>query len=175
MLSLHKGWLAFGVELDSFCERETAPTNASINNVGMESLASSKLYGNATGFCLSGSTCSTQTTCTDGTTDCDTSIDGVQNGGWVGTQNPGKENFIGFPGGVVTANCGTSVVNPVGLDINDTATDGQCQLDISSYKMGVYGHISGDNFIGSQVDHNGVVTERAEGAYTTAHANTTCV
>ena len=175
LLGLHKGWLAFGVELDSFCERSTSPINASISNVGMGSLASSKLYGNATGFCLSGSGCANQATCTDGTTDCDTNITGVQNGGWVGTQNPGKENFIGFPGGVVTANCATSVVNPVGLDINDTATDQHCQLDIAEYKMGVYGHLSGDNFIGTQVDQNGVVSERSEGGYTAAHAETTCV
>ena len=47
--SLHKSWLAFGVELDSFCDRESgaqaADRVASIVNVGMESLNGSKLYG----------------------------------------------------------------------------------------------------------------------------------
>ena len=156
-----------------FVKEKRLPTNASINNVGMESLASSKLYGNATGFCLSGAACAAQTACTDGTTDCDATIPGVQNGGWVGTQNPGKENFIGFPGGA-HANCGTAIVNPVGLEINNTATDQHCLLNVTSYTMGVYGHISGDSFIGSQINNNGVVTERAEGGYTTAHAETTC-
>ena len=40
--SLHKGWFAFGVEIDSFCDRESHSSRvASIRNVGMESL----LYG----------------------------------------------------------------------------------------------------------------------------------
>ena len=45
LLGLHKGWLAFGVELDSFCERETQPQVASIESVGMSSLRNSSLYG----------------------------------------------------------------------------------------------------------------------------------
>ncbi len=46
LLSLHRGWLAFGVELDSYCARETKPREATLSNVGMVSLFSSKLYGN---------------------------------------------------------------------------------------------------------------------------------
>ena len=47
MTSLHKGWQAFGVELDSFCERETNRNKVQqLQTVGMESLTySSKIYG----------------------------------------------------------------------------------------------------------------------------------
>ena len=65
LTSLHKGWLAFGVELDSFCERDTSPVEASLGNVGMSSLVSSSLYGGQ-GACqdpatpVTGCTCSGQ-------------------------------------------------------------------------------------------------------------------
>ena len=35
LTSLHKGWLAFSVELDSFCDRESDPRNVNIKHVGM--------------------------------------------------------------------------------------------------------------------------------------------
>ena len=154
LLSLHKGWLAFGVELDSFCERETSPTNASINNVGMASLLSSKLYGN----------------------------------------NPGKWNFIGFANQDAAANpCSTtptllsSIANPsslstaekaiAGLGNNSSNTavdDDDCTVGIVDYKMGVFGHLSGDSYIGLQTTHNGVVTERSETTGNQTGLDTTC-
>ena len=36
--SLHKGWLAFGVEIDSFCDRDTQPSDVAIAATGIELL-----------------------------------------------------------------------------------------------------------------------------------------
>ena len=46
-------------------------------------------------------------------------------------------------------------------------TNTDCKLGVTTYKMGVFGHISGATWIPIQVQHTGVVTERAEGANTT--------
>ena len=157
LTSLHKGWLAFGVEIDSFCERNTRPKGSSITNVGMQSLISSKLYGTT----------------------------------------PNKQNFIGFSASaadclvdhdsddstalMVVASAG----DPMGLGINvaDAAAtkDDQCAVDVDTYKMGVFGHISGIKYIGYQIQESGVVTERSEvdedssGQVSSANIETTCV
>ena len=130
LLSLHKGWLAFGVEQDSFCERDTSPENASVENVGMASLLSSKLYGS----------------------------------------RPGKRNFIGFSatlptntneqcGTVNSINLYTTTVSDEKIRENDIITGAGCVLGITEYKMGVFGHLSGEDYIPTEVDNNGVVDE----------------
>ena len=178
MLSLHKGWLAFGVELDSFCERDTSPTDVSINNVGMQSLLSSKLYG------ISAS--STMVSCTSCTSSADNGIyntghtcgAGCTTGTPSGT-GPGKHSFIGFG----DENCGNLAnVNNVQVlgDEGGTRTTNEtrCELNISDYTLGVGGHLSGTTYIGINVDHNGVVDEQDEdgsaNVFNTTHANGIC-
>ena len=170
MLSLHKGVLAFGVELDSFCERDTTPEDFNIENVGMASLASSKLYGTNANYCTGtntgGTRCTTQTTCTTlprDATNCGAS--------WIPAGNgPGKANFIGFEN-VHTGCSNISSTNEVEHRLRDpsqnNAMPAGCDLATSTYSLGVAGHISGTNYIGFDVDENGVVDETAEGAYGT--------
>ena len=170
--SLHKGWLAFGVEIDSFCERETNPRNASINNVGMESLISSKLYGPITGTI---STC----TCAGGTSPvsgqlllvgaCNDAISGTtcaaDGGTWATgdtytANGPGKSNFIGFG----AATC--SSVNVSTAQVQDTITDfvdnTDCTLDVATYKMGVGGYISGNTYFSQHITETGVLGDEGE-------------
>ena len=174
LTSLHKGWMAFGVELDSFCERETRPNRASITSVGMEPLFNSKLYGalaQADAQCnvpTGGSGCNFS--------NCDPTIDGhcsLSNcsctddgsgrdgpGSFVpyvrGGRAPGKENFIGFG----DQNCGTGITL-TNIEITDgTATDTDCVLNVTNYSLGVFGHVSGDTWHGFQMKNTGVVDER---------------
>ena len=168
--SLHKGWLAFGVELDSFCQRETSPTIASIVNVGMESLTSSELYGENGDVveCITA-------TCTDPNHDnnrsiqAGTSCSGTPPGAgctWATpartweSVGPGKDNFIGFG----TDNC-SNIDDGLTLVVKNVSStvDAGCQLNVSNYKMGVYGQVSGKNWFASQIQENGVINERAEG------------
>ena len=46
LISLHKSWITFSTEKDSFLRRLTAPTQASIETVGMRYLFYSDNYGN---------------------------------------------------------------------------------------------------------------------------------
>ena len=169
MLALHKGWLAFGVELDSFCERETSPTPATINNVGMQSLLSSKLYGIGSSSTMVQCTGYTPTTCNGlFSTGHDCTNGGACTGGNASTPSgtgPGKHNFIGFGDEQCGNLANTTNVQVLG-DSNGTRTveDTDCDLDVATYKMGVGGHLSGDTYIGINVDHNGVVAEKAEAA-----------
>ncbi|MDE0151002.1 MAG: hypothetical protein OXK80_00700 [Bdellovibrionales bacterium] len=161
MLSLHKGWLAFGVELDSYCERETIPEDASINNVGMGSLLSSKLYGDNNAAACSVAACTTQADCTTLGSAC---LGGAPAGTWTPAGNgPGKENLIGFA--TVTACTNVTAADAIIRDAVAT-TDVDCVLNVTSYRMGVFGHISGANYIGFEVGDNGVVGESAEVANT---------
>ncbi len=178
LLQLHKGWLAFGVELDSYCERDTLPVAASIQNVGMRSLVSSKLYGNLqpaqAGVCAGTPLACTNSrrvgqTCTVAT-DCDAPA----------TTGPGKINLIGFT--AVDANCqavippattpSTLLVTATAIRDATSTADPDCELTVTSYKMGVWGHISGNTFIGNEIDHNGVIRESSEGV--AADFGTTC-
>ena len=123
--SLHKSWLAFGVELDSFCDRESgdlpADRVASIKNVGMESLNGSKLYGGAN------------------------------------PPNPSKHNFIGFGAEACPATTGLADVQIISASPVTTA-DTDCNLDIGNYEMGVFGHVSGRDYFGVFINHNGVLS-----------------
>ncbi len=176
LLSLHRGWLAFGVELDSFCERETTPNHVSLTNVGMASLASSKLYG-ARGLCedpgtiVPTCTCSgqvTSTTCSGHMTvgpppvNCNCAWDATAGRG------PGKHNLIGFS--AAGATCLDPRSNSI-VDTDDvlirgeeggaqTVLDIDCELNITTYRMGVAGHISGDQYYGASVNHNGVLVDQ---------------
>ena len=137
LTSLHKGWLAFGVELDSFCERRTNPQESSIKNVGMESLFSSKLYGN----------------------------------------RPGNQNFIGFGAAATGAqSCGSSYTFVLDHSSNgsDTAhgfsdvvgsVPGACTLGVTTYRMGVAGHVSGTDSVGFDISQSGVIKEQADADY----------
>ena len=124
--SLHRSWLAFGVELDSYCERESGSALervANLENIGMASIINSKLYGS----------------------------------------NPGKANFIGFGREGCT---GTSLVAAapnvhVVRDVSAT-TDADCTLNVTTYKMGVFGHISGNNWFGIQVDQDGLLANESD-------------
>ena len=153
LLSLHKGWQAFGVELDSYCERETTPKVAGFKHVGMESLVNSNLY----------------------------------------LSNPGKVNMIGFSqsssaclvdhdgdGGTTavaqaTAPLVSATTGVFGIGIADAATtdDPHCELDVADYLMGVFGHISGDDFTAFEINENGVVEDQGD-SLTNAQFTSTC-
>lgn len=186
MLSLHKGWMAFGVELDSFCERETLPRQASISSVGMESLLSSKLYGEANGQVIecehTGATCAlvgttelqVASTCA-GTlgTGCTWTNNGV-----VTTYGPGKDNFIGF--GDDASALGTNTPCPTTNIVsrqhkqNSTTADSACILNVESYRMGVGGHVAGADYYSATVNSNGVVGDREGDTATIFNTNGIC-
>ena len=173
--SLHKGWLAFGVELDSFCERETDPEEASIANVGMASLVNSKLYGRD-GLCEpQGTTCSTadlnaiygattDSACsglTRLTPSCTANWDGN-----AGANNPGKHNFIGFSApatgcvseGVLIPTANVQILGREGTtDTSAPTGTGVCTLDVTQYTMGVYGHVSGADYYGVSINNFSVL------------------
>ena len=118
------------MEQDSFCQRDTSPENASIENIGMTSLLSSKLYGTS----------------------------------------PGKANFIGFSAANPTPaiqvcpsvngiNLYTTNVDAEKIRENQTVTGVGCTLGVTTYKMGVFGHLSGKDYQPIEVDHEGVVDE----------------
>ena len=188
MLGLHKGWLAFGVELDSFCERETNPQNSNVSNVGMASLIQSKLYGrslnaqNASCTCtvsgtptLTPSGCSNNSpnnTCTGCT--CSAGVATFTAYRPSITNFPGKHNFIGFG----DDNCSVQDLTNrqvLGEEGGTTTTqDTDCDLNISSYEMGVYGHISGDAYFGVSINDDGVVSGETEKSTGVATADATC-
>ena len=181
MLSLHKGWLAFGVELDSFCERETIPKIASVKNVGMISLFTSNLYGGNTtaascdsttyGAGCGGCTVSGDT-CTGTTASCTSSADDGQTCGivaFVPADSPGpggKQNFIGFG----EDNCGVPALTSRQIKLSTVTDDTDCDLNISAYRMGVGGHISGNTYYGVSINHNGVLGKESEANTTTIFA-----
>ncbi len=175
MLSLHKGILAFGVELDSYCERETSPSDYSLANVGMGSLLTSKLYGERlttarTVACAvqSGGACAACSGATASLANClGASCSGSGNGcEWTAPRDvglgPGKDNFIGFD----TSTCANiSIVDNVHRMKEGTATPAACVLAVTSYDIGVAGHISGETYIGFDVNEGGVVGETDEGTF----------
>ena len=131
LTSLHKSWLAFGVELDSFCDRDTAPTDASIVNVGMASLSGSKYYGDNPGknnFIGFGAFA--------GSNPC------------PGTWGPTHIQDSNTP--VATAH----VINNVAAQI-----DANCTLGIDEYRMGVFGHVGGVEYFGLNIRETGVVED----------------
>ena len=157
-LSLHKGLLAFGVELDSFCSRDTTPKQISFSNVGMDSLLNSSLYGtkpdkeNFIGFSGTDSSCDLTA--------------------WDPT--PSKYKTTGArTNGEVTAPSTTQATYLLqqreAIRMVETAADhpaaAQCQLSIAEYEIGVAGHISRNKFIGFSVNENGVVTEEPENTW----------
>jgi len=159
--SLHKGWLAFGVELDSFCDRDTSPQLVSIRNVGMEPLLFSKLYGSrlttaSTASC-SESAHTTEPTCDNGDS---TNPAGIWTPVIPAGIGPGKENFIGFG----ASNCTGVPDAAVQVKNSSTMADAQCILNTASYSMGVYGHVSGDDYFGVSINNNGVLSPEHEDA-----------
>ena len=163
--------------MDSYCERETLPIAASIGTVGMQSLTSSKLYGVTRTTDTCDCACSGPPGCAGGTyANASCSITGATACGSAALiparPGPGKHNFIGFDATTCTA--GGVAIPVANLQMEDTFTDAQCTVGVTSYKMGVYGHISGTDFIGIQIQHNGVVNERAAGADPVTQ-NLTCV
>ena len=187
LTSLHKGWQAFGVELDSYCERSTAPTNASISNVGMEALLSSKFYGDTSNAvnasCTAGTTCTSPTLapagCTpdnSGTpcTSCDCGLltnDATFTAYRPAGQGPGKENFIGF-GAETCANI--SAIADIQEKKGTTTHDTGCDLTVDTYELGVYGHISGGTYYGVSINNNGVVSPEVEKTNAPTSADSRC-
>ncbi len=185
LLGLHKGWLAFGVELDSFCERETNPTNSSLSNVGMGSLLSSKLYGVDRSAAVNAS-CTAGTVCTSPTLSpagCSNNVAGSCTGCTCPATNdatfvayrpisggPNKENFIGFG----DDNCGTASLLTRQEKATSTTHDADCDLNVSTYEMGVYGHISGDTYFGVSVNNTGIVSAEVEKTTTVTAADASC-
>ena len=184
LLGLHKGWLAFGVELDSFCERETQPSQATIDNVGMASLTNSSLYGTNAVVAARTASCSTGTLTPGGCTPNanTTPCTGCTGGGTLtpyraqipAGNGPGKHNFIGFG----DDNCSTTnlsdrqILGAIGNTL--TTHDAACELNTSTYDMGVYGHISGAEYFGVSVNHNGVVSGEASVSANQDQADSSC-
>ena len=133
LTSLHKSWLAFGVELDSFCTRDTDPDTASIANVGMASLSGSKYYGtnpdknNFIGF----GAFATANPCPGPS--------------WTASTHIQSGNTP-----VATAH----VINNVNGQI-----DAGCTLSIVDYRMGVFGHVGGVEYFGLNIRETGVVED----------------
>ncbi len=191
MLSLHKGWLAFGVELDSYCERETSPQNASIPNVGMSSLLSSKLYGQtraaATNASCTGGVgrvlfpagCSNTTLGSCSSCGCPTGVTCSGTTTFVPFRppgaGPGKHNFIGFGDSAGCSALQISTVQELG-DVGGTGTtaDIACDLNVDTYEMGVYGHISGNIYYGISIGHTGVLSSEIEKSATIPTADSNC-
>ena len=179
LTSLHKGLQAFGVELDSYCERETLPDDFSISNVGMQSLLTSKLYGNNSATATNAN-CDVSGTLTPanlrptscspsgGANPCSTCSSGSFTPYIPAGNGPGKDNFIGFED--ASTNCSNITANVDSihrLKASNSAMPAGCDLNISAYSLGVAGHISGNDYIGFDINNNGVVDETAENPYTT--------
>ena len=150
--SLHKGWLAFGVELDSFCDRDTDPEQASIAFVGMEPLFSSKLYTdkpereNFIGFSNIDSTCPLNDV---------TSATG-NNVTYGSSPRTALNHTNSSPDDTAKASA---------ISLSEGSSDipgAQCPLGVTSYEMGVYGQVSGSRFIGFSITNEGIVSETAE-------------
>ena len=153
LTSLHKAWLTFGVELDHFCERESSPRNVNIKHVGMGSLFSSKLYG------VKSSTAPNNHD--PGNGPGTPNFIGFANANLAGNDCKIDSNFASSPVLVTRPNSGASQ-NVINVTDNIHTKDKNCRLYISTYKMAVYGHLSGDvsgDYYGAQIQETGVVTE----------------
>lgn len=170
LTSLHKSWLAFGVELDSFCERDTTPQFASIRSVGMGSLETSKLYGTNAEIAPQTGACSgTPMVCTNSrrrgqpcsmASDCNAPLIPAGNG-------PGKTNFIGF-GAVACPNATTTASNSRITENQESASsqiagEDDCDLAVSRYELGVVGHVSGTSWFAQSIDNTGILSLEDEG------------
>jgi len=156
----------------------------------MISLRSSKLYGataSSPAACDSttyGGGCSGCTvsgnTCTGTTSGCTTPADNGQSCTVSAYSpadpgnGPGKDNFIGFG----TDNCTPASLASRQIKDATTADETRCELNVTTYRLGVGGHLSGDTFIGINVTNDGVVTENGEdvstNVFNTSHANGIC-
>ena len=193
LMGLHKGWLAFGVELDNFCERTTQPSTSSITNVGMTSLTTSKLYGtNGAAVAAVNASCATGTLTPAG---CSAVPGGANpctgcSGGGTFTaatpalpagNGPGKHSFIGFTaqgttcGGAITSRqiIGNQGSNGAGATTVPTSGAAACNLTEVTYEMGVYGQLTGVTFFGVSINHSSVISTEFEGAHAT-NANPNC-
>jgi len=170
--SLHKGWLAFGVEIDSFCDRDTEPRAVSIQNIGMQSILTSKLYGDRSPGANAG-VCSDNASNTSAT--CATA-----SGDWieiVANNAPGKHNFIGF--GAVTCGTVAAPVNNIHQILGEEGTtatthDANCDLGVAEYEMGVFGHVSGVDYFGVSINNNGILSQESEAPVASNTADSNC-
>ena len=85
------------------------------------------------------------------------------------SQGPGKPNHIGFG----DDNCPTANLANRQVKDGTVVEDTSCDVNVSTYEMGVYGHISGDDFYGVSLTHEGVISNEHEDATATA-ANSNC-
>ena len=172
--------MAFGVELDSFCERDTIPKAASLATVGMVSLVSSKLYGsqtqaNASCTVVGGATCvpapagcslSTPGDCLGCSNTSSPLVGSCTFAAYDSGNGPGKRNFMGFAQEGCTTP-GTPAAGTYGLHfLNDGTNAGPtaCVVGVTSYKMGVMGHLSGNEYIGINIVQTGIVDENTPAA-----------
>ena len=85
------------------------------------------------------------------------------------SQGPGKPNYIGFG----ADNCPTVSLADRQVTGGSVTEDADCDINVSTYEMGVYGHISGENFYGVSLTHEGVVSSEHDDA-TAAAADSNC-
>jgi len=164
LTSLHKSWLAFGVELDSFCERDTNPQFASLRSVGMGSLETSKLYGTNAAIAMESGVCGSNNECSNSrrlgqscTAAADCNAPPIPEG-----NGPGKTNFIGF-GAVACPNATTTASNSRITENQESASsqitgEDDCDLAVSRYELGVVGHVSGTSWFAQSIDNTGILS-----------------
>ena len=157
----------------------------------MGSILSSKLYGidrttAVSASCTAGTVCSSPTIAPTG---CDINVAGsctscdcgavTNDATFVAyrpvSSGPGKHNFIGFG----DDNCGTASL-PTRQELGSeggtaTTQDTGCDLNVATYDMGVYAHISGNTYFGVSVNQDGIVSGETEQNTSTNQADATCV
>jgi len=150
----------------------------------MQSLLSSKLYGTTTALSRVAPSCNPGTATPSGcVAPCETGVvcsgctgSGALTAGRAATSGngPGKHNFIGFGDDNCTlANLASrQILGEEGA--TPTTQDANCNIDVDSYEMGVWGHIAGKEYFGVSVNNNGVVsTEEINTTPDTAKTNCT--
>ena len=181
LTNLHKGWLAFSVEQDSFCSNSVE--DSSLVNVGMGSLLASKLYGERRAT-------ATDATCTaigGGTVDagawagCSAHIDGscstsnCVNSGAIGSVSftpyiapnlnaPQTHSFIGFSSSTCTGHTTPDQVHIRGSENGvQTSVDPNCQVRDTAFRMGVMGAIKGKSqYFGTSMNELGIISTELE-------------
>ena len=140
LLSLHKGWLAFGAESDNFCESTSGEERANFEDVGMLSLLKNQQYGttgrnpNFIGFGKASTSCEAGDITATGTEKDESYIKEGNETGW--------EYAIGL---------GSNQAGAAASKNED------CELDETTYKMGIFAYLRGKSWIGIAVNENGVV------------------
>jgi len=158
LTSLHKAWLTFGIEGNSFCKRKTKPREASIAVVGMKSLFTSDIHGihkdskdKFIGFGrVELSDCKLSTV---------SNVDSDGNPTAYGSRprNYTDLHFHKRPNPLTERHKAAAV----SITINPTNRAGQCWLGKYEYVMGGYTTIvKNRKYVGYSMTHHSVMTER---------------